>query len=271
VQQTSTTRPAAAQVADPPAPPPVTTRQAEPARLSARDLIRLAAERYASIDSYIVRMTRRETVRGKPGPEEIILFKFRKEPWSLHFKWLGETAHGREVVYVKGLYENKINTLLAAGDAPFMPAGKRIALAVDSPMVRSCSRHPITEAGIGALIASLESLQAAQERGDHSHGTLTLVAPQNRIEYAQPVQALEQVIASGVDPDFPRGGRRLFCFDPEWNLPLLVIGRDERGVEVEYYRYDRLQTPVRLDADDFNPAKLWALPKKSDGRGPKGD
>jgi hypothetical protein len=210
------------------------------------------------MDSYIVRLTRREQVKGKTGPEEIILFKFRKQPWSLHFKWLSTAGQGREVIYVKGQYENKIHTLLAAGDAPLMPAGKRISLAVDSPFVRSASRHPITEAGLGACIDHLTSLLDAQDRGDRRRGVLTVTEPQNRVEFPRPVEALEQVIPAGAEPELPRGGRRLFFFDPATNLPLLVTTRNDHGQEVEYYRYDRLISPVQLDADDFNPDKVWA-------------
>jgi hypothetical protein len=220
-------------------------------------LIRKAAEHYAGIDSYIVRMTRREQVRGRMGPEEVILFKFRKEPWSLHFKWLGAAGRGREVIYVKGQYENKIHTLLAAGDAPLMPAGKHIALAPDSPLVRSNSRHAITEAGIGASLDRLLGLYTAQERGDHRFGTLRAVGPQSRVEYPRAVDAIEHVIPPGVEAELPRGGRRLYFFDPDTNLPLLVLARDNQGQEVEYYRYDRLLQNVQLGDDDFNPSKVF--------------
>jgi hypothetical protein len=200
-------------------------------------------------------------VNGKNNPEEVILFKFRKQPWSLHFKWLGSVSQGREVLYVKGHYEDKIHTRLAAGDSVFMPAGKVISLAVDSPLVRSASRHPITEAGIGASLDRLTALLDAQDRGDRRRGTLQAAGPQSRPEYPQPVETIEHVIPPGAEPELPRGGRRLYCFDPDWHLPLLVATRNDRGQEVEYYRYDRLQAPVHLDADDFNPDKLWATPR----------
>src|SRR5579871_690701 len=58
------TVPPAQPVGGPPDPPVVSTTPA-PARHSARDLVRLAAERYAGMDSYIVRLTRREQVSGK--------------------------------------------------------------------------------------------------------------------------------------------------------------------------------------------------------------
>jgi hypothetical protein len=227
---------------------------------TARQLLQQAAARCATLDSYIVRLTRRENLKGKTGPEEIIAFSFRKKPFSVHFKWLGETAKGREVVYVKGRFDNKIHTKLAQGDSLLMPAGARLSLSPDNPLVRSASRHPITDAGVCHCVQALTALLDAQERGDRRKGTLTAIAPQRRPEYAQPVETLEYIIPAGVEPELPRGGRRLICFDPEWRLPMLVSTSDDKGAEVEYYRYDRLITPANLDDDDFNPDKLWAAP-----------
>src|SRR6266852_5409842 len=127
-------------------------------------LYREAAERYAKVDSYIVRLTRREQINGKDKPEEILLFKFRKEPWSVYFKWLGTESKGREVIYVRGHYENKIHTLLAACDIPLMPAGKRFAVTPDSPFVHSSTRHSIQEAGIGVLVENFGKALAETDR-----------------------------------------------------------------------------------------------------------
>lgn len=227
---------------------------------TARQLLQQAASRCAGFDSYIVRLTRREHLKNKGNPEEIIAFSFRKNPFSVHLKWLGDTAKGREVVYVKGRFDSKIHTKVAAGDAPLLPAGTRLSLSPDNPLVRGASRHPITDAGIGHCVESLTAQLDAQERGDPRQGTITAIAPQRRPEYEKPVETLERIIPSGVEPELPHGGRRLIYFDPDWQLPLLVATYDDKGNEVEYYRYDRLMTPANLDDDDFNPDKLWAAP-----------
>ncbi|HEY7423643.1 MAG TPA: DUF1571 domain-containing protein [Gemmataceae bacterium] len=250
-----------AQPVPPAQTPPQTAPPAQTPPHTARQLLQQAAARCAGLDSYIVRLTRREQLKGKANPEEVLMFKFRKQPFSVHFKWLGETAKGREVVYVKGRFENKIHTKLAAGDAPLMAAGTRIAVAPDSLLARSASRHPITDAGICHCVEALTALLDAQERGDRRRGTLTAIAPQRRPEFPQPAETLELIMPPGVEPNLPRGGRRLLCFDAEWHLPMLVLTYDDKGHEVEYYRYDRLQTPVNLDDDDFNPDKLWPAPK----------
>jgi hypothetical protein len=252
--------PVAAAETSPPPTNPVPPVIATATPVSGNPLRRLqqqAAARYAAMDSYIARLTRREQVNGKDHPEEVLLFKFRKQPWSIYFKWLGTEGQGREVLYVQGQHENKIHTLLAAGDIPLMPGGKRMAFAVDSPLVQSASRHPITEAGIGASIERLGALLDAQERGDRKRGTLTYLGPQNRPECPRPLDMVEQVIPAGAEKALPRGGKRLYGFDPESQLPVLVTTHDDQGAEVEYYRYDRLQFPVLLDADDFDPDKLW--------------
>lgn len=225
------------------------------ARLQA--LHRAALEKYATIDSYVARLRRREQVNGRMKPEEVILFKFRKEPWSVYFRWLGTEGQGREVVYVKGKYENKLHTLLAAGDVPLMPAGKRLALDPDGVLVKSSSRHPIAKAGIGSLIEKYGQAVEGRQRGDPKAGVLKYLGAVRRPEFAAPCEAVEHLIPPGVEAQLPQGGQRVFYFDPASRLPTLIVTQDHGGQEVEYYCYDRLLFPVKLDEDDFNPAKLW--------------
>lgn len=242
-------------------PAPVQLPENSTARL--RALYRMAAERYATLDSYIARVHRREQVNGKAKPEEVFLFRYRKQPLSVYFKWIGTEGHGREVVYVQGQYGNKIHTLLAAGDMPLAPAGQRLAVAPDSIFVRNASRHSITEAGIGNIITGCGRLLDALERNDPKAGTVKSLGLVKRPEYPTPLEAVERTIPAGADPDVPRGGRRMCFFDMMARLPVLVATFDATGHEVEYYCYDRLEFPVKLDDDDFNPDKLWpaATPK----------
>src|SRR5262249_10013586 len=110
------------------------------------DLWEQTAKAYGPMDSYIVRFRRREVFKGKEPPEEVILMKFRKEPWSSYMKWIGQAGEGREVFYVKTRYENQVHTIVGAGDPIFSPAGKRVSLPVDSPLIKNASRHPVSDA-----------------------------------------------------------------------------------------------------------------------------
>ena len=226
-----------------------------------RELYNQAALRFATIDSYVARLRRREQVKGKDQPEELMLFKFRKQPWSVYFKWLGQTGNGREVIYVKGQHGDMIHTLLAAGDMPLAPAGKHMALAPDNVFVRSASRHAITEAGVGVMIEKFGLALASQERGEKRSGPLAYVGAAKRPEYDTSLETAEHVIPPGVEPKLPRGGRRWLFFDPASHLPVLMITHDDKDHEVEYYCYDRLQYPVKLDDLDFDPDKLWPAKK----------
>ena len=217
---------------------------------------------YAGVDSYIARLTRREVVNGTAKPEEILTVQLPQGAVERPFQMArrgGRRAAKSSTSRVS--YENKIHTRLAAGDVPLTPAGTQMALAVDSLLVRSASRHSITEAGIGAGIDRLGALLDAQEHGDKSRGALTDLGLQKRPEYDQPVRGAELAIPAGVEPELPNGGRRQLFFDPEYHLPVLVVTHDDKNQEVEYYHYDRLLAPGHLDAADFDPDRLWSNPK----------
>jgi hypothetical protein len=216
-----------------------------------------AQQRYVSIDTYIARLRRREQVNGKEKPEELVLFKFRKQPWSVYFKWLGSEGAGREVVYVKGQYNDQMHTLLAAGDMPFMPAGKRMALSPDNVFVRAASRHTIAEAGIGHVVEQYGQVLAGLQRGDKRFGTVRYLGLQKRPEYDVLMEAVEQTLPPGYETPLPHGGLRRLYFDPTTKLPVILLTYDHNGREVEYYCYDRLQLGVGLADDEFNPDLLW--------------
>jgi hypothetical protein len=198
-------------------------------------------------------LRRREVVSGESKPEELLVFKFRKQPWSVYFKWLGTEAKGREAIYVKSLYENKLHTLLAAGDMPFTPAGKRFAIDPDNILVRSRSRHMVTEAGIGHIVEQLGQRLQTEDAGGMPR--IRYLGQVKRPEYESPLEGIEDTLPAGSE--VPGGGTRQLFFDPASHLPVLLVTRDAQGRELEYYCYDRLQYPVKLDDDDFNPDKLW--------------
>src|SRR5262249_23190375 len=147
------------------------------------------------------------------------------------------------------------------GDMPFAPAGKRLDLPPDSMLVRSASRHDITEAGFGEIIQRLVNGLAEYEK-DPTKRQVRYLGIQQRPAYKPPLQGIEDDIPPGSDPHLPNGGRRLLFFDPAIGLPVLIVTRDASDREVEYYCYDHFQYPVKLDDDDFNPDRLWARAEK---------
>lgn len=215
-----------------------------------REIYALAAQSYAGIDGYTAQLRRREVVNGDDKPEELMLFKFRKQPWSVAFKWIGPEANGRELVFVKGRYNNELHTLLGPGEKiPFMP--RKMSLSPDSPFVRGRSRHDINEAGIGHIIEQF----GGQLNSPQAH-LLRYAGTVKQAEYPQPLDTIEQTIPPGGEPQLPRGGRRLISYDPVSHLPVQVVTRDDRNRQVEFYLYEHIQFPVALTDNDFNPERL---------------
>ena len=240
--------PAAATSATPPSNDPATKLRA---------LYDRAAQARTGLSQYVARLRRREQIGGKDRPEEVMMLKFRQQPFSVYFKFVGPVARGREVIYVQGQHSGQIHTLAAAGDSIFVSAGQRIALAPDSFLVRSASRHPITEAGIGNLVDQFGRILGAVERGGSQLGSLKYLGPYKRSEYPTALETVEQQVPARCESTMPRGGRRYWFFEPTLGLPVLIVTLDHTGHEVEYYCYDQLQTQVGLTDDDFNPDKLW--------------
>lgn len=247
--------------------PPIVPNQPEappevnpgPARVASplRDLAARAAQQTVSMNNYIMRLRRREVVAGQKRPEELLMCRFRKEPWSVYFKWIGPEAKNREVVYVKDRYENVIHTLTAPGDVFFLPGGKHFKVSPDSALVRGKSRYPITEAGIHNLVARFARMVEAHEKGEAREGAIKHLGTLKRPEFDAPLETVLQVLPPKVDPTLPQGGQRHWYFDTTLSLPVLLITTDETGREVEYYCHDRFEINVRLDDDDFNPEKLF--------------
>ena len=244
-------------------PPPANVEKQQPAGeemppaaalAKMRDIHGRASQRVRSMDCYSMRLKRREVVNGKKKPEEIMLVQFRKEPFSVHLKW---EANQREAVYVKGRYDTKIHTRLAAGDVLLMPAGTRFSLAPDNPLVLANTRHPITEAGLGHVVEQFGLLLAALEKGDARLGTVKYLGVLKRPEIETPVEGFLQILPPGGDTLLPKGGQRLWFFDIQYYLPVLILTKDDNGQEVEFYCHDQLDYSVTLDDDAFNPDKLW--------------
>lgn len=195
-------------------------------------------------------------VGDKSRPEELILGKFRKEPFSVYLKWVGEEGRNREICYVKGRYEDAIHTMMSPTDL-FLFAGKHMKFSPDNPLVKSNSRYPVSEAGLGPLIQRFHRLTTAMEANDPREGTAKYLGTLKRPEFDEPVDGVLQTLPAKSDPNLPAGGQRFWFFDRTHGLPVLIVTLDERDREVEYYCHDRIQGPANLDDDDFNPYRMW--------------
>lgn len=226
--------------------------------LKLRELYTHAAGRYAGMQDYLCRFRRREVVNGKAEPEDLLEFKYRK-PDSIYMKWVGGQLVGRELIYVKGKYNNELQIRTGKGD---IIAGFRTSLDPHSPRALANSRRSVDEAGIGNLIDGFGAVLAAQEKGATNLGALRYLGPTPRPESAVPMDCVEQTIPPGLEKQLPRGGVRYFFFNRDdrtrdYELPVLVVTNDPDRREVEYYCYDRVNTNVGLKPEEFDPDVIW--------------
>jgi hypothetical protein len=247
---------APAQPAKPAAPPPkAEPKPAAVARTesSVAQLLDRASAKFDVIADYECRLVRREVVGGSETSTEEVLFQFRKSPFSVHMLNVGAAGKGREVVYVQGKYDGKMHVVTGEGDSRLMPAGFKTSLKPDSPLATGKSRHKITEAGFGNMIARLRAAEQA--------GRIAPLPAAGRKEFTKPVPGVEVTLRPGDDANLPRGGKQRVFFDadaqsPGFGLPCLSIALDEAGREVEYYLFDRVKAPANLADAVFDPAKL---------------
>ena len=239
---------------------------AEPVRESNLDAVRRvgmrAAEKYHGLAGFECRLTRRETVNNRPMPQEELQYKFRREPYSLHIKWVGLEGQGRELIYVTGKYDNKVQILTGKGEGLIVPAGMRVARLPTDKEVRSKSRHDIREGGMGMAVEWFGKVVALLEKDPGQAKRMRyLGVVRGRPERPGGLEGVEEALPPGWEPLLPRGGKRVTYFDPDpaspsHGLPILITAFNESGREVEYYFFDQLRPTHPTDAD-FDPDRLW--------------
>jgi hypothetical protein len=120
--------------------------------------------RYQSITDYTCTFYKRERIGDRLGETHVMHMKIRTSPHSVYLKFQ-QPAHGREAIYIAGRNGGKLlahdvglNKLLA-GTLSLEPTSARA--------MEEC-RHPITEAGIGALLDTLAKRWALELNPEES-------------------------------------------------------------------------------------------------------
>jgi hypothetical protein len=220
-----------------------------------------ATERFKKLEGFDAKLTRRETVGSKPMPEEVLQFKFRPEPYSLHIKWIGLENQGRELVYVKGKYDDKVQILTGKGEGLLIRSGARWAFPPTDSQVRSKSRFDIREGGMSLSLDWFGRVIAIMDNDPSQATRMRYVGLKPRRERESGLDAVEEVIPPNWEPLLPKGGKRTTYFDPEpsspsFGLPVLVVTLADTGREVEYYWFEQFNSIKPSDAD-FDPDRLW--------------
>jgi hypothetical protein len=226
-----------------------------------RRLHRTASDRFRQLDGFQCRLTRRETVGNKPMPEEVLDYRFRRDPYSVHIKWVGLEGQGRELVYVQGKYDNKVQILTGKTEGLVIPAGMRVARLPTDKDVRSKSRYDIREGGMGMAIVWFGKVLSVMENDPAQANRMRYLGRKPVRERESGLEVVEETIPPDWEPLMPKGGKRTTHFDPDpsspsYGLPILIVTVGDTGRQVEYYWFDQLR-PIQPTDADFDPDRLW--------------
>lgn len=238
--------PAAAGADDPPA--------ADPDLAKVRSLVQTGRERLMKIGSYQVAMNRQERVGDALMPAENVLLSVRRQPRAVRLEWPDGPHKGREVIYTAQGGMMHIN--MADSKIP-MP---RMSLAPDSPMVMKNSRHPITEAGLDAILDSLDASLKPHEAGTAGADELAYKAMITPPETGRPCHEIVRVTA--------KGETWIIDIDSETGLPARVRETAANGDLLENYVFrDFVADPPALTAASaFDPDARWGKSRGLLGR-----
>ncbi|WP_165222186.1 DUF1571 domain-containing protein [Aquisphaera insulae] len=213
-------------------------------------IVRSCRDSFAKVRDYTCTFYKRELLRGRLSPLNVMNMKARTEPRSIYFKF-EEPNRGREAIYVHG--RNRGNVLVHEAGLVKLLAGT-MEVAPTSARALQENRHPITDAGIGNLIDTV----IRRWELELSPRETVLVFDPSVIEGGRRCLMVE-ALHPQKQPHFQFYKIRLFI-DTLHNLPIRFEGYDwpaEAGgpaILAEEYAYGNLKLNVGLNDLDFDVA-----------------
>jgi hypothetical protein len=212
-------------------------------------LIGDAQQVYQRVTTYTCQFRKRERLRGQMQAENVITMAVRTQPFSVYLNWQTPAAlAGQEACYVAGANDG----MMRAHSTGVLGVVGFVSLDPRDPRCLEHSRHDITEAGIGNLIARFRK---GWDRERQLNRTQVQIA---EFDYAR----RRCIRVETIHPD-NRGGeytyyRSLVYFDKETRLPIRVEnydwpkrGGDPRGDLLECYSYVDMRFNVNLPESTF--------------------
>ncbi|MFO0908487.1 MAG: DUF1571 domain-containing protein [Isosphaeraceae bacterium] len=217
--------------------------------LAAKKALSTCQERYAKISDYTCILLKRERHDGKLSAQSVMSMKARSRPHSIYMKFSSPNK-GREAIYVKGRHNDQV---VAHDVGLFKVIAGTVMLDPRGPRAMEGCRHPITEAGIGALIDTIARHWAIELTPGESkvtiHPSMTIGSrPCTMIESIHPTK----------QPHFLFHKVKLYI-DHEYGLPVRFEAYDwpsRPGAPeplMEEYVYVDLKLNVGLSDRDFDP------------------
>lgn len=225
----------------------------DPAELPITRAIRIIKEcqaRYQTISDYVCTFTKRERIDGRLRPKHVMSMKVRTSPRSVYLRFRQPSA-GREAIYIDGQNNGKV----VAHDVGIkrLLAGT-LNLDPECGLAMEDCRHPITQAGIGPLLDTIEERWSSELDPSESQVAFDEV----ELAGSRPCLLIETTHPR-KSPSFMFHQVRLFV-DRELGLPIRFEAYDwpsnpQASPELlEEYTYSDLKLNVGLRDIDFDAA-----------------
>lgn len=213
------------------------------ASVDPQEWLREAEAAYDKVRSYTAIFHKQQRVAGKLEPEETILLKCRKTPFSLYMKWIREPYEGSELLYVKGWNEDRVKAH-RGGLLRFIVRD----LDLSHPGLMADNLRPVTSTGIGFLLEAV----ATNIRKASKLGELTFSARGKELVYGRNTQVLEMIFPKARARDYD-GYRHVINQDVENKILVRIRVYDRDDQLVENYGYENLYLNAPLGDTAFDP------------------
>jgi len=217
-----------------------------PAKLDPQEWLREAEAAYDRVESYTAIFHKQQRVAGELLPEETILLKCRKRPFSLYMKWIRAPYKGSELLYAVGWNEDRIRAH-RGGILRFITRN----LDPRDPGLMADNLRPVTSTGIGYLLETV----ATDIRKAIKVGELTFSAHAVETVYGRKTQVLEVVFPKERAKVY-EGHRYVINQDVESKILVRIRVYDRDNQLVESYGYENLDLNASLADADFDPNNL---------------
>jgi len=218
-------------------------RNGAAATLDPEEWLREAEAAYDRVPTYTAVFHKQQRVAGKLRPEETILLKCRKKPFSLYMKWIRAPYKGSELLYVAGWNEGRVRAH-RGGILRFVTRN----LDPGDPGLMAGNLRPVTSTGIGYLLETV----ATNIRKAIKVGELTFSERGQETVYGRNTQILEAVIPKERAKDYD-GYRYVINQDVESKILVRIRIYDRDDQLVENYGYENLRLNAPLADADFDP------------------
>lgn len=203
-----------------------------------QELVQGMPARYAAIRDYTTIMVMQERDGAAPSPPEQVEVKFAR-PFKVFLRWTDGPGKGRRILYVEG--RNGDRMLVRERGLLGLTA---VWLDPHGIIARAGSKRPVTDVGIGVLVARVgPALERGLREGRLRDGGIETQAGRStrRLELAPSPSDLDQATT------------QILWVDTELGVPVQYEQIDPTGRPLEHYAYTELRPNVGLTESDFDP------------------